>query len=134
MKQYSRLVVTAVTIILTGVCCKKDALPLSPNPARTIKFILYTKKDFSGNDKTITFSMFIRNHTKILFDSTLSAMKIRDIPDSTNQLIFEKTVLGDDGSELAAGFRYVIENVGYSSHLDTCKAGETFKAIEFAFQ
>lgn len=134
MKIYSTLVILAFTIMLAATSCTKETSPEIPNSGRTIKFILHTEKDFSNDEHNITFSLFIRNHTTVLFDSTLSSMKIKDIPDSTNKLIFEKKVPSDDGSDIAAGFRYTIENVGISWHLDTCKAGETFKVVDFSFQ
>jgi hypothetical protein len=61
-------------------------------------------------------------------------MKIKDIPDSTAKLVFDKKVPNDDGSDLAAGFRYDIDGVGNSSYLDTCSAGEMFKVINFSFK
>jgi hypothetical protein len=61
-------------------------------------------------------------------------MKIKDIPDSTAKLVFDKKVPNDDGSDLAAGFRYDIVGVGNSSYLDTCSAGEMFKVINFSFK
>jgi hypothetical protein len=134
MKIYLILVIAAFTIILAGTSCTKETAPIIPNSGRTIKFILYTGKDFSNDNHNITFSLFIRNHTAVLFDSTLPSMKIKDIPDSSNKLIFEKKVPNDDGSDLAAGFRYTIENVGMSWYLDTCKAGNTFKVVDFSFQ
>jgi len=128
------LVILTFTLVLAGISCTKDTSPTIPNSGRIIKFILHTEKDFSNDNHNITFSLFIRNHTTVLFDSTLSSMKIKDIPDSANKLIFEKKVPNDDGSDLAAGFNYTIENVGMSWYLDTCKAGETFKIVDFSFQ
>ena len=123
-----------LVIILIQLSCSKDRAAHGPVLARTIRFELYAKKGNSDNNRNITFSLFIKTHRKVLFDSTLAVMKIKDIPDSTQKLVFEKKVPDDDGSELAAGFRYVIEGVGNSSHLDVCRAGESFKLIEFPFQ
>lgn len=96
--------------------------------------MLYTNNDFSGNNDIIVFSLFMRNHAGILFDSALAPMKIMEIPHAKNKIIIEKRVPDNDTSELSVGFLYSIEGVGNSWHLDTCKAGETLKVIEFAFQ
>lgn len=134
MKIYSSLIIFALAVVLAGTSCTKEVAPAITHPERTIRFILYTNQDFSGNNQNITFSLFIRNHTRGLFDSSLSSMKIKDIPDSTHKLIFEKKVPNDDGSDLAAGFNYTIENVGTSWHIDTCAAGQVFKIVDFPFQ
>jgi hypothetical protein len=131
MKIYSALSILAfATLFITS--CKKDDVPTTPK--RTIKFILYTEEDFSTDNHNITFSLFIRTHSKTLFDSSLSTIKVKDIPNFANRLIFEKTVPNDDGSDLAAGFNYAIENVGLSWYLDTCKAGQTFKEVSYSFK
>jgi hypothetical protein len=49
-------------------------------------------------------------------------------------LTFEKIVPNDDGSDLAAGFHYSIENVGHAGYTDTSKVGDKLKVIEYAFQ
>lgn len=135
MKTYSKLLILVLAICVAGTSCyKAKSLPVPPVVARTIRFVLHTEEDLSDNNSNITFSMFIRTHDRVLFDTTLSVMKIKDIPDSTKKLVFEKKVLNDDGSELAAGFRYTIENVGHSGHIDTCKAGELFKVVDFSFK
>jgi hypothetical protein len=135
MKTYSKLLILMVAIGLVVASCYRDkTLPVPPVVARTIRFVLHTDEDLSDNNSNVTFSMFIRTHDKVLFDTTLSVMKIKDIPDSTRKLVFEKKVPNDDGSELAAGFRYTIENVGNSTHIDTCKAGELFKVVDFSFK
>lgn len=133
MKIYSTLATLAL-VILTATSCKKDTSPVNHFPPRTIKFILYTKEDFSKDNHNITFSLFIRTHTKALFDSALSTIKIKDIPDSIHQLVIEKKVPNDDGSDLAVGFNYAIENVGYSWYTDTCSALETVKVVDFSFR
>ena len=131
MKIYSVLSILAFATLFITSCTKDDTLSI---PKRTIKFILYTEEDFSTDNHNITFSLFIRTHSKTLFDSSLSTIKVKDIPNFVNRLIFEKTVPNDDGSELAAGFNYTIENVGLSWYLDTCKAGQTFKEINYSFK
>jgi hypothetical protein len=132
MKTIKPILISA--IILIQLSCSKAGPAHNPGLARIIRFELYTQKDLSDNNGNVTFSLFIKNRDHILFDSALTVMKIKDIPDSTQKIVFEKRVPKDNGSELAAGFRYVIEGVGYSSHIDTCKTGQLFKVIKFLFQ
>jgi hypothetical protein len=118
--------------IFSFVSCKKDDLPMAS--PRKIRFVLYTEEDFSSDSSNITFSLFIRNSTKTLFDSTLSTIRIKDIPNESNKLIFEKQVPNDDGSVITAGFYYIIENVGQSWFLDTCSASTSIKTINYSFK
>ena len=130
--------ILASMIILAGVACTKESTQAVTKKAsletletdRTVRFILYTEKDLSADNKDITFSLFIRSHTKVLLDSIVVSMKIKDIPRIGNKLIFEKKVV-DDGQSLAAGFRYAIDNVGNSWYMDTCRADEKLKVIDF---
>lgn len=133
MKIYLTRILLAFTIAVVGASCSKDTPP-TPKADRTFQFLLHTEKDFSDDNHRITFSVFIRNHTKVLFDSTLPSMKIKDIPAFANKLSFQKKVSDAANADLAAGFGYTIENVGISSFTDTCKAGETFKVIDFSFK
>lgn len=128
------LAVPALTLLFLITSCTKQAgvtptLPLT----RTVRFNLYTEQDFSTDNHNITFSLFIKNHTTTLFDSTITTMKVKDIPKLANKLVFEKKIFYDN-SELAAGFTYYIENVGYSWHLDTIAAGQNFKLIDYSFR
>jgi hypothetical protein len=133
MKNIKPILISVV--ILIQLSCSKERSVHHSGSDRTIRFELYTKNNFSENNDNITFSLFIKNkQNRVLFDSTLSVMKIMDIPDSTRKIVFEKKVPKEDASELAAGFHYIIEGVGYSSYLDTCKAGQLLKVIEFIFQ
>jgi len=121
------------------VSCKKEKQQPHPNPmpiaARTIKFILYTNKNFSGNTDSIFFSLSIHNESKsIAFDSLVAARRVEDIPNKANEWVFSKTVPHDDGSVLTAGFYYTIKNVGSSWSLDTCGTNEKMKVIEYPFQ
>jgi hypothetical protein len=122
------------TSMVACVSCSKDPVPPVPKPARTLRFILYTDKDFSTNNNNISFSLFIRTHSTTLFDSALATMKIKDIPRLANKIVIEKQVPNDNGSDLAAGFNYTIENVGQSWYTDTIAAGVASKEIVFAFQ
>ena len=105
----------------------------SPVSTRTLKFILYTDKDFSDDDDNISFALHISNNKSAPFDSTVATFKIKDIPHKSNQLVYEKKVPAD-GTILTAGFVYTIENVGTGWHLDTCAANEKLKVIEYPFE
>jgi hypothetical protein len=124
----------ALVVAIIGLSCKKDSsTPRVTYPQkRTIRFQLYTNENFSTNTSVINFTVFIENGSKTLFDSSLASMQIKDIPDNAHKIIIEKTVA--DNSDLAAGFRYEIQNVGMSWHIDTSKAGNSFKVIDYAFQ
>jgi hypothetical protein len=61
-------------------------------------------------------------------------MQIKDIPDSAHKIVVEKKVIGYDNTELTAGFIYEIENVGSSWHIDTSKAGNPLKIIDYNFR
>lgn len=125
-------------VVFAAICftssCKKEKPQPMPISSKQIKFILYTNKDFSNDDSNITFALHISNTARsIAFDSTVFSMKVKDIPNKQNQLVFEKKV-PSDGSILTAGFIYSIENVGTAGHLDTCAANEKLKVIEHPFQ
>ncbi len=99
------------------------------------QFILYTDKDFSSDNDIIIFKLSIQNSTnQTLWDSALTPMKIKDIPNLTHKLVIEKSVPGNDTSLLKVGFFYSIVNVGNSWHLEAFYAGETFKVVDFNFQ
>ncbi|HEY1872008.1 MAG TPA: hypothetical protein VGG71_13180 [Chitinophagaceae bacterium] len=120
-------------LFFTIVSCKKYTSG-TPWPVfdRKIRFQLYTDQDFSSNTSVIKFSLFIRGANGVLLDSALAPMEIKDIPNAANKLTFEKAVAGN--SDLAAGFRYEIVNVGTSWFIDTCKAGTNYKVIDFNFR
>ena len=61
-------------------------------------------------------------------------MKIKDIPTPGNKLTIEKTFTGGNNADLSVAFLYAIENVGNSWHLDTIKAGNNLKTVEYDFQ
>ena len=134
LRGLSIFVSTILVVAMIGLSCRKDhSTSLITYPqSRTIRFQLYTNHDFSTNSSTINFSIFIRNGRRMLFDSSLASMQLKDIPDSTHKIVIEKTVA--DNSDLGAGFRYEIQNVGISWHIDTSKAGNSLKVIDYAFQ
>ena len=114
--------------------CKKESTD-HPETPRKIQFSLYTDKDFSTDNSNIVFTVVIENSTnKVLWDSTLATMKIKDIPDLAHKLVIEKLAPGNNNSLLRVGFLYTIENVGNSWHWDYSNPGETFKKVEFNFK
>jgi hypothetical protein len=110
---------------------KKDQSDTKTNPARKVRYELYTNEDFSDDQKNILFSIFMRNGQKTIFDSPLATVKIKDIPDSNHRIIIEKLLPDNDTSTLVAGFNYQIENVGFSWYLETFTAGDTFKVLRY---
>src|SRR6476620_3133790 len=135
MKFFFVTVVALLSVI--GQSCKKTHPSTggeSLSSARKIRFQLYTDKDFSNETSVIKFSIFIRNAHTTLFDSSLAPMQIKDIPDVAHKIVIEKTVSGNGNTDLSAGFHYEIENVGHSGYIDTSKAGNAFKVIDYAFQ
>jgi hypothetical protein len=131
------LFISSVTLlsIFLGSC--KKTYPTDgrdPGIDRKFRFQLYTDKDFSSETSTIKFSVFIRNAHTTLFDSSFAPMQIKDIPDAANKIIVEKIVSGNGNSDLSAGFHYEIENVGHSGYIDTSRAGNAFKLIDYSFQ
>jgi hypothetical protein len=131
------LFISAVTLLsLTLGSCKKNDPSTDEDPGiqRTIRFQLYTNQDLSDDNSGIKFSIFIRNTHKTLFDSTFAPIQIKNIPDAAHKIIIEKTVTVSGNVDLSAGFHYEIENVGHSGYIDTIKAGNAFKVIDYAFQ
>lgn len=131
------LVVAIACIAFAGIfaACKKHSD--TPEP-RTIRYILYTKEDFSGDIDTIRFRLHI--HTtgttgRVLYDSNIAPMRINEIPDSLHRLIFTKTVPpGHDTDKLVVGFVYDIDHIGESWYLDSSVAGEKQKTVEYSFR
>jgi len=127
-------IVTMFSLTLAS-CSKTDpSTDGDPGIERKFRFQLYTNEDFSNETSVIKFSIFIRNAHTTLFDSSLAPMQIKDIPDVAHKIVIEKTVSGNGNTDLSAGFHYEIENVGHSGYIDTSKAGNAFKVIDYAFQ
>jgi hypothetical protein len=125
---------TLSALLLFVVSCKKDQPNVKINPPRKVRYELFTNEDFSTDQKNILFSIFIRKGQKTIFDSPLSAMKIKDIPDSIHRIIIEKLAPDNDTATLIVGFNYQIENVGNSWFLDTFSSGNTFKLLRYPFR
>ena len=124
-------------ILMLGIAsCKKytNGAVNAQNLPGIIRFNLFTTKDFSNNPGNISFSVFIEDSTRTLWDSTLPPMQIKDIPDSANALVIEKVVPEHSTSLLKVGFRYIIENVGHSGYIDSSNAGQILKIVNFNFQ
>jgi len=135
MKQIKSLSYSAI-LILSIVSCKKytnGAVNVQDFPG-IIRFNLFTTKDFSKDPRSISFSVFIADSTKTLWDSTLPPMRIKDIPDSANALVIEKVVPKHTNSLLKVSFRYNIDNVGHSGYVDSSNAGQNLKVVNFNFQ
>ncbi|GAB2977937.1 hypothetical protein GCM10027049_11580 [Mucilaginibacter puniceus] len=131
-KRTSILLAFILPLIISS--CQKQGIQTVHYGNRTIKFILYTNKDFSNDKDTIKFSLTIRNQEQTFaFDSALTAMRVKDIPNPTNKWTFTKTI-PNDGTILIAGFNYYIKNVGYSWFLDTVGVNQQVKTIEYPFQ
>ena len=121
-------------LLFIAVSCKKDQQSVKTNSPRKVRYERYTSEDFSADQKNILFSIFIRNGQKTIFDSPLSMMKIKDIPDSNHRIIIEKLAPVNGNSTLVVGFNYQIENVGSSWYLDTFPATDTFKVLRYSFR
>src|SRR3954471_22709918 len=120
---YSILLICLVSIATS--CNKQTGVPHNYDTTmhKTILFSLYTDKDFSGGNDAIAFTVFITNlRDQMVWDSALVPMKLKDIPDIANKIIVEKTIAIHKDSVLKVGFKYVIDEVGYSSFYDTCNA------------
>ena len=138
MKSILTIAVLCVFTILIGTSCKKQVcgnLPGNTKVPRTIRFVLYTNKDLSDDQRNISFKLFIENsaHT-ILWDSLLAPMKVKDIPNPENKLVVEKVVPNDDNSLLKVGFAYTIDNAEHSRHFDSGEPGKALKIVDFNFQ
>jgi hypothetical protein len=126
-----------VLLMVVGESCRKTYPSTEgedPGIDRKFRFQLYTAKDFSAETSTIKFSIFIRNAHTTLFDSSFAPMQLKEIPAATNKIITEKIVSGNGNADLSAGFHYEIENVGRSGYIDTSRAGNAFKVIDYSFQ
>jgi hypothetical protein len=61
--------ISLVLILAAQLSCSKKNTSTNSDTVRTIRFVLYTEKDFSGDDDSISFSLLIKNHGGVLFDS-----------------------------------------------------------------
>ena len=135
LKRFILFSVLFAAIFSTIISCKKETNGSGGDAVvRNIQFSLYTSADFSDDDNNISFSLVIQDlQNRILWDSALATMKIKDIPNLEHELIIQKSFSGTD-QILKVGFNYSIEDVGYSWFYDTCGAGITHKEVSFDFQ
>jgi hypothetical protein len=135
MKHLPANLLFCLILLTPALSCRKDTQTPVPVPARTVRYILYTQKDFSGENGLITFELTMKNGSRVLFDSSFAPMKISEIPGKTKPIVVDKAVpAGNENADLVVGFLYSIENVGNSWYLDTSKAGNPLKTIEYSFE
>lgn len=132
------IIPATVLMIFVGISCKKQAIDVpsgNSGSTRKIQFVLYTDTDFANDNNTITFAPFIENSAnQVLWDSTFTSMKIKDIPGFDHKITFEKIIPDRDSSLLKVGFAYTIENVGTSRYIDSFKVDQTLKVFSFNFR
>ena len=122
-------------LLLACFGCKKDSKPPVPAQPRNVRYILYVKNPFPDDDKLITFDVIMKNGDRVLFDSAFAPMKISAMPDKEHAIVVNKPVpTGNENADLVVGFLYTIENVGFSWHLDTARAGNPLKIAEYPFE
>jgi hypothetical protein len=146
MKNTFLKVCLLITLSVIYASCRKygrDNGPIPSASGRILRFVLYTDEDFSEDSSVIHFTLFIKRGSayvydtiasNLLFDSAFAPMQIKEIPDAAHKIVVEKKVLDEDDTLLTAGFIYQIENVGSSWHIDTSKAGNPLKVIEYNFR
>jgi hypothetical protein len=124
-----------IALSLVVISCKKHTQ--TPGP-RTIRYILYTKQDFSDDDDTIRFRVHIHSTGttgRNLLDSFIAPMRISQIPDSLHAIVIDKTVpAGFEQQKLVIGWVYDIDNVGESWYLDSLVPGENHKTVKYDFR
>jgi hypothetical protein len=136
MRQHHTSFLLCLTLFFGFLSCKKDTKPPTAPPApRNVRYILYTTENFSDDNKLITFELVMKNGQKVLFDSTFASLKVSDIPFKTAAIVVNKAVpAGNENADLVVGFLYSIQDVGNSWFLDTAKAGNPLKIVEYAFK
>lgn len=132
MKQNRVIIVIMLVIGVSVLSCSKSHIN-NPGTPRKFRFQLYTTQDFSSNNSVIHFSIFVNDGNTALLDSNLATMQIKDIPDAANKIVIEKTVNVPNDVDLSAGFLYQIDNVGTSWFIDTSRAGNPLKVIDYDF-
>jgi hypothetical protein len=125
-----------VICLLLLACTKEDVPSVNNTIERKVQFELYTNRDFSNNNDSITFSVVIRkvDTYQVLWYSVFTPMKIKQIPGFANKIIVNKVVPNNDTSLLKVGFEYTIKNIGNSQFSDTFNTGNNLKVISFNFQ
>ncbi|HTQ63211.1 MAG TPA: hypothetical protein VMI12_00350, partial [Puia sp.] len=85
MKRLSSLALCLVTILILQ-SCKKNQTGQSA-PTRKIQYVLYTNEDFSDNSGIIHFTLLMKDNGRVLWDSLLAPMQIKDIPDASHKIV-----------------------------------------------
>jgi len=127
-----------LSIMMVAVSCRKGSQkPTPPAPPRTVRYTLYTEQNFSTDNHTITFELWMRRKGdgRPLFDSSLASMKISEIPDKAHAIVIDKVVPpGNNDVDIQLAFLYTIQDVGFSWYLDSARAGELSHTIEYSFK
>lgn len=116
--------------------CKKnnEKPPQHVSSERTVKFVLYSSKDYSGNNSLAGFRLRILDGNTPLWDSVLAPMSLKNIPGAANPIVVLKTVPGNSKVKLSTGFDYTIENVGQSWYYEEFPAGDLLKTVTLDFK
>ena len=131
MKQHSIPLLSIFFLLFS--CNKLNEPPQNPIIERKVRFELYTTKDFSDSNDSITFSVFIKKDKLVVWDSVLTPIRVKEIPKATNKIIILKKVPDNDASLLKVGFNYTIKNIGYSSYFDAFYPESNLKVLNYNF-
>lgn len=122
--------ILSFSLLLAAGCKNEDLAPSTP---RTIRFELYTDQDFSKETNSIVFEPSISDGRTVLWDSVFTSMQLKDIPSEAHKIVFEK-VIRNNNAELKVGFKYTLDNVGYSWFYDKSTPGVQLKTVTFNFK
>ena len=130
------LLISGITMLIVAVSCKKNTVdpPAGIPGERKVRFVLYTTKNYAGNDQLVSFTLKMSAGGTTVWDSALAPIQLKDIPGPGNKLVIEKKVPGNNNAQLITGFVYTIENVGISWYTDVFNAGEMLKTIDLDFR
>lgn len=136
MKKLATLIIALLFIFVFSYSCKNDENPIPEVPLkRKVKFELFTTKDFSTYEGTITFKALINgsDRGRRVWDSTFAPMRVKDIPNEANKIAFEKVI---DRGELpkAIGFEYYLEGVGLAWYVEQVSELEYVKTVKLDFK
>ena len=122
----------ALAMLFLASACHKNSTPPAP---RTVNYVLYTEKDFSGNHDTIRFEIIMKSGNQTLLDSPFALMTVAQIPGLANKIDVQTTVPeAYRNADLVVGFLYGIDNVGNSWWLDSAEAGNLHKIVTYNFR
>ena len=121
-----------VLLLAVSACDKQTAV--AP-PPRTVTYVLYTEQNFSTVQDTIRFRLLMKAGDHTLLDSSLGPRRVSEVPGPSARITIQKT--GPEAyrnSDLLVGFIYDIDNVGESWFLDSSRAGNLAKTVEYSFK